>query len=191
MTNTSILKGHLDIGWVTDQNLSDLNFLHRVDDYDRNALWPELGIDPPNYPAESIVLYQLFDDECPEWAQRIKEYFDPWILYSGMAITMLQPGHINNPHKDSLYRLKNKVEQNNIDVSELVPVRINMFLQDRKVGHFLDFDQKVIDSYQRGDFIVIFPNRIHSVANAGYENRYTLQISGFVKEEELYRRLTK
>lgn len=189
MIKDKVLRGHIDISWLTDQHLADLIFLHRIDDYGRNLIWSELGIDPPKYPEEAVVLYQLFDEECPNWAYQIKKQFDSWVLYSGMAITMLLPGHFNNPHKDTLYRLKTRVAENKIDVSSLIPVRINIFLQDRKIGHFLDFEQEVIHSYQRGNFVVILPNVVHSAANAGYENRYTLQISGFVDKKELYKKV--
>ena len=36
--------------------------------------------------------------------------------------------------------------------------------------------------YKKGDFTVIKPNAEHHVANLGYQNRYTLQVTGFAEK---------
>lgn len=179
-----MIQGHVDIDFLSEEMLDDIKFTHNiVDDYRKNPLWAELNIPMPNYPTDSLSLWQVYDDQCPLWAFEIKKHFDPWVLHSTITISMLEPGKITPPHKDSLFRLKQTVKNAGIDVSGLIPARVNILLQNKHVGHFLDIQgAQMFNDYVRGDFVVIYPEVIHSCGNIGYRNRYTMQISGFIKK---------
>ena len=67
----------------------------------------------------------------------------------------------------------------NLDIKNLTALRVNVLLQDKKHGHFLDVNNQTVEHYAKGDYVYIFPGVLHSVANVGYENRYTLQVTGY------------
>jgi hypothetical protein len=179
-----LIQGHVDIDFLTDKMLEAIKFTHTIDkDYRKNPLWLELQISMPDYPNDSLSLLQVYDDQCPSWAFKIKQQFDSWVFHSTLAISMLRPGKFTPPHRDTLFRLKETVSHANIDVSYLTPVRVNILLQDKHIGHFLDIDgDQMPNNYVRGDYVIIYPEVIHSCGNIGYTNRYTMQISGFIKK---------
>ena len=39
--------------------------------------------------------------------------------------------------------------------------------------------------YVKGDYTIIKPNCVHLVANLGYQTRFTMQITGFAKHEDI------
>lgn len=183
-----LIKGHVNLDFISDQDLADIKFTHEIaEDFFKNPLWDKWGIPMPEYAVDSLKLLQVYDQDCPEWAFKIKEKFDSWLHFSTVGITLMLPGKINSPHSDSMYRLKKKVTDQDLEVSKLIPVRINVLLQDKKIGHFLDFETgDVIGNYVRGDYVVIYPDIVHSAANVGPYNRYTLQLTGFVDEGEMF-----
>ena len=65
------------------------------------------------------------------------------------------------------------------------PVRVNLFLQDRLMGHYIEIENESWLDYKKGDYTIITPNTVHSVANLGYEPRFTMQITGYTKTEDI------
>ena len=179
-----MIDGNVNLEFLTDEMLSDIDFTHTIsDDYYRNPLWDQLGVSMPNYPKESLELKQVYDEQGPSWVFHIKDQFDSWVLHSTVTLSMLAPGKITPPHKDEMYRLQNSAKCSNIDTSKLEPVRVNILLQDKKIGHFFDMGRLALSNYSKGDYIIIRPGAMHSCGNIGYENRYTMQISGFIAKE--------
>jgi hypothetical protein len=182
-----MIKGHVNLDFISDQDLANIKFTHEiVEDYFKNPIWNRWGIPMPDYATDSMKLLQVFEDDCPSWVFKIKESFDSWLHYSTTGITMMLPGKINAPHSDSMFRLKKSMLDQQLNTESMIPVRVNIFLQDKKIGHFLDFENgDVLGNYVRGDYVVIYPNVVHSAANVGPDNRYTMQLTGFVNEDEL------
>jgi hypothetical protein len=179
-----MIRGHLDLSFLTDKMLADIEFSERNYVADANGSWIERGIDRPDYPADGPIVLQSFDSACPEWAHKIKDMF-PNIHYKKVSVNCLTPGCFIPPHRDELFKLKQFAITNNINTTHMSAIRVNILLQDKKHGHFLDLNNKVLGDYAKGDYVYIIPGVLHSVANIGHENRYTLQISGFVADEDL------
>ena len=94
------------------------------------------------------------------------------------------PGRFIAPHQDTLFKLRKKVEQDGLDIEGMEPQRINLFLQDRLMGHYFEMEDEAWVDYVKGDYTVIKQNTTHLVANLGYQPRFTMQITGFAKIED-------
>ena len=86
------------------------------------------------------------------------------------------PGSILPLHIDSFYQLRKKYP------NKKNPMRAIIFLEDWKLGHFLQYENNVETHWQQGQGIIWGSNVYHLSANAGIENKYTLQVSGFTNE---------
>lgn len=174
-----MIKGHIDIDFVTDEMLEETVF-KETNHIQFN--WDELGIPRPKESQVCAIVHQSFGDDCPAWAHQIKEMFADKIQHGMVTVNLIKPGFFIPPHKDAFFKLRQYASDNNIDLTNKEPVRINVFLQDHKLGHFFEMENEVCMNYKKGDFTVIKLGKTHSVINIGNENRYTLQVSGFVGE---------
>ena len=86
------------------------------------------------------------------------------------------PGSVIPLHIDSFYQLRKKYPD------KPDPVRANIFLEDWKLGHFLQCDDKVYTHWKKGEGVLIGRGVPHLSANAGVQNKYTLQVSGFIND---------
>lgn len=89
-------------------------------------------------------------------------------------VTRLQPGMILPLHGDrySTYRSRNNIT----DPDQIV--RIIVFLEDWKSGHYLEVAGKPFVNWQAGDWVSWTYDTPHLAVNNGHDNRYTLQITG-------------
>lgn len=175
-----MIKGHINIDFITDDMLKsttfpEINVVH--------LNWNELGIPAPEEPQRCAVVYQAFETYAPQWAHQVKDMFSGILEHSKVTVNLVKPGNFIPPHKDMFIRLFQYAKENQIDLTNKEPIRINVFLQDHKIGHFFEMEKEVCMNYNKGDFAIIKPNKIHSVINIGNENRYTLQVSGFADKD--------
>lgn len=180
-----MIKGNVNISHITYEMLEDLVFTERTETREAGGYWHALGVDTPNFPAGVDIVHQSYGDNCPAWANNVIALFDSWLKYSMVTINKLTPGCFIPPHQDTLYRIRQKILNEKLDVSMLQPVRINLFLQNKELGHMFEMEGRFLDEYKQGDFAIITPNKTHSVANLGYINRYTMQLTGFAKLEDI------
>jgi len=179
MPKNSLIKGHIDIDFLTNEMLDQTVF---KETHHLEFNWEELGLPKPKVKQESAMVHQSFGSDCPTWAHKIKDMFSKTIEHSMVTINLVEPGFFIPPHRDAFLKLREYVKINNIDITDKEPVRINLFLQDHKIGHFFEMENEVCFNYKKGDFAIIKLNKIHSVINIGNENRYTLQVSGFANK---------
>ena len=85
------------------------------------------------------------------------------------------PGQVVPWHRDTFFLLKKKFP------TRSQPVRALIMLEDWKVGHFVQHDNAVFTHWSAGDGYIWDEDILHLGANAGMENKYTLQVSGFLK----------
>jgi len=179
-----MIKGHINIPDITYSLLEQTVFTERTETREAGGYWQTLGVETPNFPVGADIVYQTFEN-LPTWATDIASQFSDWVFHYMVTINKLPPGCFIPPHKDTLYRITQKVRNNCIDVSNMVPIRINLFLQDRELGHIFEMDGILLNKYAQGDYLVITPDKVHSVVNLGYLNRYTMQITGFARSEDI------
>lgn len=180
-----MIVGNVDISHITYEMLEDLVFTERTDTREAGGYWRTLGIQPPEFPIDSALVFQAFGESFPSGINDISNLFSDWLKYSMVTLNKLTPGCFIPPHRDTLYRIKQKVQNEQIDISKLVPVRVNLFLQNKEIGHTFEMDGKCLETYKQGDYLIITPDKLHSVANLGYLNRYTMQLTGFANLEDI------
>lgn len=179
-----MIKGTVDISHITYDMLETLVFTELTETREAGGFWNTIGTTTPNFPIGSDLVFQTFGETCPEWIKNVSLLFG-WLKYSMVTVNKLTPGCFIPPHRDTMYRMREKVKENNLNVANLQPVRINLFLQNRELGHIFEMEGDLLSSYKQGDFLVITPDKIHSVANLGYLNRYTMQLTGFANLEDI------
>lgn len=91
------------------------------------------------------------------------------------------PGNVIALHRDTFYQI-NK----NYPDDTRTKVRANIYLEDWKVGHMLQYKSeednvwKTSDNWKAGEGYLWDAKPLHLSANAGMKDKFTLQISGFL-----------
>ena len=179
-----MFKGHVNLDHVTGEMLYRLKFTEHTHTVYSGGFWDRMGVPVPDYPYDAPWVWQVFEDDCPPWVKHTKTLF-PWLQHSVVTVNKLMPGRFIAPHQDTLYKLRTKVREEGADTEDLEPYRINLFLQDRLMGHYFEMEDEAWIDYIKGDYTVIKRNETHLVANLGYQARFTMQITGFAKEEDI------
>ncbi len=89
---------------------------------------------------------------------------------------MQPPGCVIPIHKDEFFVIK---KENPERCKKEMLVRANIFLEDWKMGHFLQYDDEVCTHWKAGQGITWNNEHLHLSVNAGLENKYIMQLSGF------------
>ena len=93
---------------------------------------------------------------------------------------MQPPGNIVPIHRDTFFQIKKKYPN---DARQ--KVRANIYLEDWKEGQFIHYE--VNDKWHNsthwdaGDGFLWDSEHLHLSGNAGFTDKYTLQVSGFIK----------
>jgi len=61
-------------------------------------------------------------------------------------------------------------------------IRVNIFLEDWKTGHYFELNGNPILKWQAGDAIILDASKPHLSANAGIDPKFTMQITGLKDE---------
>jgi hypothetical protein len=94
--------------------------------------------------------------------------------------TILQePGCVVPLHRDTFYQIKTKYPERTD-----LKVRANIYLEDYKLGHLIQYQTedgyKTSVDWKAGEGFLWDSGPLHLSANAGMENKYTMQVSGFL-----------
>lgn len=135
---------------------------------------------PKSYCLENTKIHQLWwtaDDI--DFHQLGKQLGIEVITVSSI---LQEPGCVIPLHRDTFYQIvKNYPERKELKV------RANIYLEDYKLGQFIQYQDG--DSYStstnwlQGDGYIWDSSVLHLSANAGMENKYTLQVSGFLMND--------
>ena len=92
------------------------------------------------------------------------------------------PGNTIPIHRDTFFQINKRFPNDS-----RLKVRANIYLEDWKVGHFLQYqgtDTEWHNSthWSAGDGFIWDSKHLHLSANAGMSPKYTLQISGFLND---------
>lgn len=97
--------------------------------------------------------------------------------------TILQPpGNVITVHRDTFFQINKKFPNDS-----RTKVRANIYLEDWKVGHIIQYQDKNKEwknstHWRAGQGLLWDSNVLHLGANVGLEPKYTLQVSGFLKD---------
>ena len=172
-----MIKGHIDLSWLDERELYLTKFVEETNTIWSGGYWKDNNMPVPDYPSEGTQIFQTYDEHAPAWAHKIKEQFK-FIEHSMVTVNCVKPGRF-------IFRLYNLAKLNEWDLSDKIPVRVNVFLQDKIMGHFLEIGEHTYPEYVKGDYTFILKDQVHCVSNVSSFNRYTLQVTGFAKQEDI------
>lgn len=132
---------------------------------------------PPTYQFDNTTIHQVW------WTSHDVDFNEIGKQLGLEVITIssiLQPPGCTIPwHRDTFF----KINQLYPDRTE-TKVRANIYLENAKIGHFLQYEinDELFTSvdWQAGQGYLWDSQHLHLGANAGMQDKYTLQISGFL-----------
>ena len=92
-----------------------------------------------------------------------------------VTIHRQDPGQVLPWHFDRFFMLKRLHPQ---DTREIW--RFLVFMEDWKLGHFLQVGDSVLHHWKQGDTVVWRPDTLHLAANVGLEKKWTCNVTGFI-----------
>jgi hypothetical protein len=133
---------------------------------------------PKNYCFENTVIHQIWWNDTQLNFQSIGDQLGMEVV---TISSILQPPGSTIPlHRDTFYQISTRYP----DRTD-IKVRANIFLEDYKVGHliqYLDGNEIVsVTDWKAGQGFLWDSSILHLGANNGMQNKYTLQVSGFLK----------
>jgi hypothetical protein len=148
---------------------------HQV--YELTDIHEKYGGFPDSYCFENTKIHQLWWDETQIDYKELGRQLAMEVI---TVSTILQPpGCIIPYHRDMFHLIKQKYP----DRTE-PRVRANIYLEDYKLGHFLQYVENdqihTCVDWKAGTGSMWDSDILHLSGNAGMENKYTLQISGFL-----------
>jgi len=146
---------------------------HQV--YELTDVHEKFGGFPKNYKYDNTLINQLWWDSTQVDFKDIGNQLGMEVIT--VSSILQPPGCVIPLHRDTFFQINQRYP----DRKEL-KVRANIYLEDWKTGHFLQYDDIVISNWQAGTGYLWDSSVLHLGANAGMEDKYTLQVSGFYHE---------
>lgn len=132
----------------------------------------EVGGFPTSLTHHNTMFYQKFFEESEIDFKELGEQLG--IEAITVSIIKQPPGMTNPMHRDTFYQINKKFPDD-----KRLKVRANIQLLDWKDGHFLQFNDQVVTHWKANTGYMWDSSVLHLAANAGLEDRYSLQVSGF------------
>lgn len=91
------------------------------------------------------------------------------------------PGNIIPIHRDIFFQINQRYPE-----KTETKVRANIYMEDWKIGQMLQYQNDLgkwvtSDNWSQGQGFIWDKEPLHASANAGFQSKYTMQISGFLK----------
>jgi len=148
---------------------------HQV--YELTDIHKQYGGFPETYTIDNTLIHQL-------WWNNTQVDFNELGRQLGMEIVTISsicqpPGNVIPLHRDTFFQ----IGQRHPDRKEL-KVRAIIYLEDYKMGQFIQYRKNnqwvTSDNWSHSEGFMWDSSIIHLSVNAGFENKYTLQVSGFL-----------
>jgi hypothetical protein len=130
---------------------------------------------PLTYSLQNTLIHQLWWDDTQ--LDYIKIGRQLGIDVITISTICQPPGNIVPLHRDTFYQINLKCP----DRTDL-KVRANIYLEDWKLGHFIQYGDNVSTHWRAGQGFLWDSSMLHLSANAGMQNKYTMQVSGFLQQ---------
>lgn len=133
---------------------------------------------PKSYCFENTIIHQLW------WTADQVDYVELGKQLNMEVVTvstiMQPPGCVVPLHRDTFFQIS-KQYPNRTDLK----VRANIYLENWKLGQFIQYQTedtyKTSFDWQQGSGFMWDSSVLHLSSNAGMQDKYTLQVSGFYK----------
>jgi len=168
------VKLNIDYAWLLAAQYDSYEgscVKHQV--YELTDIHKQYGGFPKSYVYENTRINQL-------WWTSDQIDFEDIGQQLGMEVVTISsirqhPGCVIPWHRDTFFQINQRYP----DRKEL-KVRANIFMEDWKMGHFLQYDDTVVTHWNQGEGLLWDSSVLHLGANAGMQDKLTLQISGFL-----------
>lgn len=133
----------------------------------------EFGGFPESYTFENTRISQL-------WWTKDQIDFENIGQQLGIEVVTIssirqRPGCVVPWHRDTFYQIKERFPDR-LDLR----VRANIYLEDWKLGHFVQYNDNIHTHWTQGQGWIWDSSVLHLGANAGMQDKFTLQVSGFL-----------
>jgi len=128
---------------------------------------------PTTLTSHNTQIHQLWWDDTQVDYEELGFQLDMEVVT--ISSIKQDPGMINPCHRDMFYQINKRFPDDT-----RTKVRANIFLEDWKMGHFLQYDNVQVPNWEAGHGYMWDSTVEHLSANAGFSPKYTLQISGFL-----------
>ena len=135
---------------------------------------------PRSYHEDNTCIYQL-------WFDNTQVDYNDLGNQLGMEVitvsSILQPpGNVITLHRDTFFQINKKFPDDT-----RTKVRANIYLQDWEIGHIIQYkdlnnEWQTSTHWAAGEGFLWDSSVLHVGANIGLKDKYTLQISGFLKD---------
>lgn len=166
----------LDIDYTsilnTDYTINESSCVkHQI--YELTDIHESFGGFPKSYVFENTKINQIW------WSSDQLDYNDIGRQLGMEVITVSSirqmPGCTIPWHRDTFFQINQRFPGR-----KDLKVRANIFLEDWKIGHMLQYDNTIVTNWKQGDGLMWDSSVLHLGANAGMQDKFTLQISGFL-----------
>jgi hypothetical protein len=141
-----------------------------IKDPAQNSIWQAAGHD-----LDKITMYVHYFDGIYPWMEYLSIYFTH-LDFVKFGFNKIPPGHYLPSHRDLYGFYKSQI---NVNISKIQ--RYIIFLEDWYDGQFATVEDQTFTNWKVGDMIGWVGDDLHSAANLGINDRYTLQITGVLK----------
>lgn len=152
---------------------------HQVRELD--DIYGAYGGYPRAFCAENTTIHQLWWDREQLDFDRLGTMLDMEVIT--VSSIRQDPGNVVPYHRDVFFKIRQQYPDN-----KLRCVRANIFLENNKLGHMLQFtldrQHRAVTEWQANTGFMFDNTVLHLSCNAGLEPKYTLQISGFYLGQE-------
>jgi hypothetical protein len=169
------MKGH--VTWL--EEVSEHRNLPMVreefNDSAQMQAWQSMGFTP-----RTGALYDMRHADQPDLNKQIIEYVEKQGLeHIGVSYYRMDPGD-NLPYHSDLY--SKYISIFDLEKRKKNIVRFVFFPEHRKPGHIFEVDGKLID-WKAGDWVAWKFDTPHLAANLGIVSRYSIQVTGVLRED--------
>ena len=146
---------------------------HQV--YELKNIHEEYGGFPDTFTLANTKIHQLWFTEDQVDYEKIGDQLGLEVVT--VSSIKQPPGQIVPWHRDTFFQINKRFPND-----DRLKVRANIYLQDWKMGQFIQYDDTVDVKWHAGHGHIWDSEVLHLSANAGMENKYTLQVSGFLND---------
>jgi hypothetical protein len=132
---------------------------------------------PQSYTFDNTKIHQLWWDETQIDYKELGEKLGMEVI---TVSTIMQPPGCTVPlHRDTFFQITKRFP----DRTDL-KVRANIYLENYKIGQFIQYQENngytTSVDWVAGDGFIWDSEVLHLSTNGGMENKYTMQVSGFL-----------
>lgn len=161
-----IRYGHLDIDVSLDK-LLQLEF------HDLHECYRQYEQLDKYYNKHNSSIWQMFDDNCPEWtweiAQRLLALLNDSSNYV-VSIVRIDPGNTIPNHVDAHFMVQQKYGEGKTS-------RYLIMLEDWRSGHYYEIHNQPYVKWRAGDWTKFGSEDWHLAGNMGDEPFYSMQVT--------------